>query len=216
MFLDMDSDSSHHNEIGSALISRLIVLRFAVILLCYNYNLKMAKVTVNLNSSIIVVLTYELGFAVNGQAAFTVSEENSSPHHIIAKKGSSVWLHWNYTYIGDGMHLGGGLVTTYREQTILVNSTSQSIGRTLAKRIGQNGALTLESPVPSPFNGRVEMISSNSTLVIHGLQYNDSTYQFSSYVTLEIEYGAGTKTNKIDLKPIVSITVNGMITVIML
>ena len=114
------------------------------------------------------------------------------------------------------MHYGGGLVTTYREQAILVNSKSQSIGHVLAKRIGQNGALTLESPVPSPFIGRVEMIPSNSTLVIHELQYNDSTYQFSSYVNVDLDVGAGPRTNKYTLVPVVSITVNGMSAVIML
>ena len=114
------------------------------------------------------------------------------------------------------MYLGGGLVPTYREQAILINSTSQSIGHVLAKRIGQSGALTLESPVPSPFNGRVEVISSNSTLVIHGLQYNDSTYQFSSYVNVDLDVGAGPRTNTFNLRPVVSITVNGMSAVIML
>ena len=114
------------------------------------------------------------------------------------------------------MHFGGGLVTTYREQTILVNSTSQTIGHVIAKRIGQSGALTLESSAPSPFNGRVEVISSNSTLAIHGLQYNDSTYQFSSTVTVDVNLGAGFVTNNYDLVPVVSITVNGMSAVITL
>ena len=46
----------------------------------------------------------------------------------------------------------------------------------LTKRTGVNCALSLESPVPAPFHGRTEVLSSNSTLVIHNLQYNDSIY----------------------------------------
>ena len=120
-----------------------------------------------------------------------------------------MWLHWNYTYIGDGTHFGGGLTTFYREQRIELNSTSKTAIKTLAKRTGQNGVLTLESPVPAPLNGRVEVISSNSTFVIHGLHYNDSTHHFSSYVTLDLDVGPGPKLNKYILRPVVSIKVNG-------
>ena len=146
-------------------------------------------------------------FVVNGQM-ITPNEANSSPSQITAMKGSFIWLHWNYTYIGDGNH---GLVTTnYIEQIIGFNSTSQPHIQVLAKRIGQNGILTLLSSIPAPFNGRVEVISSNSTLVIHGLQYNDSSYPFSSNVKVSSDIGAGPVPNTYDLKPIVAITVNGM------
>ena len=145
---------------------------------------------------------------MNGQNAVTPVEANSSPSHFIARKGSSVWLHWNYTYVGDGVH--GPLTVTYREQIIGFNTTLQPTIQTLAKRSGQNGALTLESPVPAPFNGRVEVISSNSTLVIHGLQYNDSTFHFSSSVSVDIDAGGGAKPSTYNLRPDVSITVNGM------
>ena len=100
-----------------------------------------------------------------------------------------MWLHWNYTYIGDGTHFGGGLTTFYREQRIELNSTSETAVKPLARRTGQNASLTLESTVPVPFTGRVEVISSNSTLLIHNLQYNDSTYHFSSYVTMDADFG---------------------------
>ena len=150
------------------------------------------------------------GLAVNGQLVFTTSEARSSPSHITATKGSSVWLHWNYTYIGDGVHFGGGLVSRYREQTIDINSTFQNKPHTLAKRIGQNGPLKLESSIPAPFNGRVEVISTNSTLVIHNLQYDDSAYLLSSAVTVDLNVGAGLLPNRYNLKPIVSITVTGM------
>ena len=146
---------------------------------------------------------------MNGQAVSPV-EVNSSPGHVIALKGSSVWLHWNYTYIGDGRHFGGALTTFYRVQRIELNSTSDTAIKTLARRTGQNGVLTLESTVPAPFNGRVEVISSNSTLVIHNLQYNDSTYEFSSSVSVDSDGGGGAKSNIFFLKPVVSITVNGM------
>ena len=145
--------------------------------------------------------------AVNGQVVSPV-EARSSPSDIIAIKGSSVWLHWNYTYIGDGRH--GVITVTYREQIIGFNSTSKPSIETLAKRTGQNGALALESPVPAPFNGRVGVTSANSTLVIHGLQYNDSTYQYSSSASVVVDAGFGAATNILILKPIVSITVIGM------
>ena len=145
---------------------------------------------------------------MNGQNAITPVEVNSSPSQFIASKGSSVWLHWNYTYIGDGRH---GFVTfTYKEQIIGFNAILQPTTQTLAKRNGQNGALTLESPVPAPFNGRASVISANSTFVIHNLQYNDSTYQFSSSVSVDSDVGGGAITNIIALKPLVSITVTGM------
>ena len=148
-----------------------------------------------------------VGLAVNGQVISPV-EANSSPSHIITIKGSSVWLHWNYTYVGDG--LSGAVILTYKEQIIGFNSTSQPTIQTLAKRSGQNGALSLDSSIPAPFNGRVEVISSNSTLVIHGLQYNDSTYQYSSSVSVDIDPGGGAVTNIFVLKPVVSMTVTGM------
>ena len=145
---------------------------------------------------------------MNGQLLSPV-EVNSSPSHIIARKGSSLWMHWNYTYVGDGP--SGSVVTlSYKEQIIGFNSTSQTTIQTLAKRNGQSGTLTLESPVPAPFNGRVDVISANSTFVIHGVQYNDSTYQFSSSVSVDIDAGGGVVTNIFVLKPVVSITVNGM------
>jgi len=148
------------------------------------------------------------GLAVNGQAVLPV-EVNSSPKHIISTKGSSVWLHWNYTYVGDGRH--GSLILVYQEEKIGLTHTSQPIIETLARRIGQNGALRLVSTVPAPFNGRVEVISSNSTLVIHGLQYNDSAYHFSSCVELHDIAGAFFKSIMYSLRPIVvSIKVNGI------
>ena len=144
---------------------------------------------------------------MNGKSILVPVEAFSSPSHVITTKGSSVWLHWNYTYIGDGRQ--GIITVTYKEQIIGFNTKLQPTIQTLAKRTGQNGALTLESSIPAPFNGRVEVISSNSTLVIHGLQYNDSTYHFSSHVTVDLDAGAGAIANIYKLRPVVSITVNG-------
>ena len=148
-----------------------------------------------------------VGLVVNGQG-LTAVEADSSPSNIISTKGSSVLLHWSYSYIGDGLQ--GVITVTYREQIVEFNSTSQPSVQTLAKRIGQNGALRLESPVPAPFTRRVQVISSNSTLVIHNLQYNDSSWQFSSYIEVNLAFGGTRNTNHITLKPVVSITVNGM------
>ena len=49
------------------------------------------------------------------------------------------------------------------------------------------------------------MISSNSALVIHDLQYNDSSYQFSSNIKVD-----SVLSGDFTLKPVVSITANGM------
>ena len=137
-------------------------------------------------------------------------EGKSSPSQVIAIKGSTVWLHWNYTYIGDGTHFGGALITNYIEQIIGFNSPSHPSIQVLAQRLGQNGALKLLSSIPAPFYGRVAMISSNSTLVIRGLQYNDSSYQFSSNVKVTQDTGGGPVLYIYKLKPIVTMTVKGM------
>ena len=148
---------------------------------------------------------------MNGQTIVSPVEENSSPSRITATKGSSVWLHWNYTYIGDGSHVSGVLTATYSEQIVGFNSTALYTIQTLAKRSGENGALSLESSIPAPFNGRVNVLSSNSTLVIHRLQYNDSNYQFSSTVNVILQpTGGGPSTSPFSLKPTISMTVNGM------
>ena len=144
---------------------------------------------------------------MNGQV-IKIAEENSSPYNITAAKGSSVWLHWNYTYIGDGRHAFA--IITYREQIIRFNSTAQNTMQTLARRIGQNGALILKSPLPAQFSGRVEVISSNSTLVLHNLQYNDSTYRFYSDVIVKIRVFSNVPVlHRVHLMPIISLTVIG-------
>ena len=148
--------------------------------------------------------------AVNGPNPINPVEANSSPSHINATKGSSVWLHWNYTYVGDGRD--GRFVTfTYKEQVIGFTSTSQRTIYTVANKTGENGTLALELPTYAPFTGRVEVISSNSTFVIHGLQYNDSNYQFLSMIEVFIRIPGGSPSSSIfNLAPTVSITVKGM------
>ena len=136
-------------------------------------------------------------------------ESRSSPSHISVLNGSSVWLHWNYSYPRDGRYSGGVRMTDYKEQIIGFKTGSHSSIQVIAKRTGKNGLLTLESPMPAPFNGRIEVISSNNTLVIHDLQYNDSSYQFSSNVKVDVDKGAGPVLNFFQLKPNISITVTG-------
>ena len=153
---------------------------------------------------------------MNGSIIST-RETNSSPSNILATKGSSVWLHWSYTYIGDGTHEENThFIVNYKEQIIGFNCMSQPSFQVLAQRAGQSGALTLVSPVPSPFSGRVEMISSNSTLVIHNLQYSDSNCQFSSDVYVNINTGAGEVLHEFSLKPMVNLTVIGNVMFIQL
>ena len=147
---------------------------------------------------------------MNGQNPINPVEAKSSPSHINATKGSSVWLHWNYTYVGDGP-TGPFVTFIYREQIIGFRNTSEPTIEILANKTGQNGTLTLELPVPALFSGRVEVISSNSTLVIHGLQYNDSTYQYLSIIEVIVRIRGGSlSSSAFNLAPIVTITVHGM------
>ena len=136
----------------------------------------------------------------------------SSPSLINATKGSSAWLHWNYSYVGDTEYiiLGNRVQFTYKEQIIGFNSTSNPRIQVLARRIGVNGSLTMESSIPVPFNGRVEVISTNSTLVIHNLQYNDSAYQFSSTVEVELNSSVVKTVTVYPLRPIITISVAGI------
>ena len=143
---------------------------------------------------------------MNGQRFLEPIEANSSPRRITAAKGSSVWLHWNYTYVGDGTH--GGTTTLFANQFIVDETTSPIRSQMLALKLGQNGPFRLMSSVPAPFTGRLEMISSNSTLVIHDLQYNDSNHRFFSRAILHI--GRSSRQLRVNLRPVVTITVRGM------
>ena len=149
------------------------------------------------------------GMLVDGSIISTF-DATSSPSHINATKGSSVWLHWNYTYIGDGRHgKSVPFTSTYKEQIIAINCTSKSSIQALAKRIGQDGVLVLESKVPTQYHGRLGVISSNSTLVIYDLQYNDSICQFFSVVNVRIDIGAEHVLLVFGLKPTISLAVIG-------
>ena len=191
-----------------------VVLYFIVLYHPYsvisNYAMLHTVMWLLINSYFITsTIIFCIGMLVNG-GVVNSSKAHSSPSHVIATKGSSVWLHWNYTYIGDGIHEKSVyLKSTYKEQIIGINSISRPRFQALAKRIGENGTLTLESPVPAPFTGRVDVISSNSTLVIHDLQYDDSTYRLSSDVNVHIDIDAGPILYEFRLKPVVSLTVIG-------
>ena len=124
-------------------------------------------------------------------------------------KGSSVWLNWHYTYAGDGSHFKGNVKSYYNEQLITFTSASDRSVQVVARRIGYNGAITLQSSIPAPFNGRVGVISSNNTLVIHRLQYTDSLFKYSSTINMSLDVGVGLNINLLPLKPTVSITING-------
>ena len=132
------------------------------------------------------------------------NETKSSPSHVTSLKGSSLWLTWGYEYGGD---IPGFI--TYKEQIIGFNSSSQAALQPVAKRTGANGALQLVPTVPAPFSGRLQVIPSNDTLVISGLKYNDTAYQFSSYVVVDVTIGGARSSSRGDLKPVVRITVNG-------
>ena len=104
---------------------------------------------------------------------------------------------------------GGVITTTMVDYGIAFRKKSQSTTQTLARKVGQSGILMLESPVPDPFDGRVEVIAANSTLVIHDLQYNDSEYAFVSSIRVTIDSGGGNILNTFNIKPEFTITVHG-------
>ena len=132
------------------------------------------------------------------------NESKSSPSHVTSQKGSSLWLTWGYEYGGDA----SGFIE-YKEQIIGFNSSSQAALQPVAKRTGANGALQLVPTVPAPFSGRLTVIPSNDTLVISGLKYNDTAYQFASYIVTDITIGGSTNPSRGVLKPVVQITVKG-------
>ena len=161
------------------------------------------------------------GFFVVGNAIQPL-EADSSPSHILSTKGSSVQLHWSYNYDGDTINAYGHfpmkivVVRGFKKQTIGLKVTPHSAFQALAKRYGQVRTFTLEPSMPATFKGRVEVISSNSTLIIHNLQYNDSTYQFSSNIEIGVSMFRHTiphirsyKTTT-ELKPSIRITVVDM------
>ncbi|XP_065054140.1 uncharacterized protein LOC135682958 [Rhopilema esculentum] len=162
----------------------------------WNIQFKIFWLTYTLSSVTVTALN-------KGQAI--ANETKSSPSHVTSLKGSSIRLTWGYEYGGD---IPGFI--TYKEQIIGFNSSSQAALQPVAKRTGANGVLQLVPTVPAPFTGRLTVIPSNDTLVISGLKYNDTAYQFASYIITEIIVGGTTNPNRGDLKPVVRITVNGV------
>ena len=128
----------------------------------------------------------------------TSNEALSSPAKIIARKGSSVWLHWNYT---------SPIAITFDWQTAgYINSVTDKTIEILARQDGSSGQFKALSVIPAPFTGRVDTISHNNTLVIKNLQYNDTSYKFSSFVKVSI---IGVAIIAIQMKPVIEITVQG-------
>ena len=125
----------------------------------------------------------------------------SSPGQIHARKGSSLWLHWNYSYGGDNSAI------KYKEQIIGYTSKMESTLVPLAKRIGPSGTLVKQSSIVGPFSARIDVIPDNSTLVVHNLRFNDSGTNFSSYI--DIRYGKLQSQNIKQLEPVVNVEVTG-------
>ena len=112
-------------------------------------------------------------------------------------KDSSIWLHWNYTWGGDISD-----VSEYKYQSITYKSRYGSTTVELARRTGSSGILRKSSSISDPIDARIGVISNNSTLVVHNLQFNDSGSNFSSYVQIEAQGGkAG---YPVDLYPVVA------------
>ena len=105
---------------------------------------------------------------------------------------------------------GGVITTTMVDHVIAVKNKSQPTRQTLARKVGQNGNFILESSIPAPFNGRVEMKAANSTLVIHNLQYNDSVYEFVSSIRVNIDSGGGNILSTFNLRPEFTVTIHGI------
>ena len=123
----------------------------------------------------------------------------SSPAQIIAARRSSLWLHWNYTYGGDDTN------RKYTKQDVGYTSKMEPTFVTLAKRSQQFGTLAKEPSISGPFNGRVDIIPENSTLVVHDLQFNDSAVNFTSIVWIQFFHGQ----IPWPLKPVVTVDVLG-------
>ena len=150
-----------------------------------------------MNSSFTLALKIDPGKVVP-------KELSSSPSLLSARKNSPVWLHWAYEYGGD---VGG--TVRYKEQVIGFKAVMNETIKELAKRNGADNVLELKSPIPAPLYGKVEVITSNSTLVIHDLQYNDSNYQFLSNILVDVDVGSGSILIQIALKPSISLNVQG-------
>jgi len=54
------------------------------------------------------------------------------------------------------------------------------------------------------------VISSNNTLVIHDLQYNDSNYKFSSRISIDIDAGMSRKNHVYGLQQVTTLDINGI------
>ena len=128
-----------------------------------------------------------------------VNASLSSPSSITVTKKSSVWLHWNYTYGGDYRRL-----ILYQYQSITYKDSLGSKPVELARRVGPSGRLEKLSSISDPIGARIDVISNNSTLVVHNLQFNDSGSNFSSFVKM-----GGSADYRKDLVPVVKLHVNG-------
>ena len=113
---------------------------------------------------------------------------------------SSVWLHWNYTYGGD---ISGVLV--YFHQNITYKNGLGSAPVPIATRTGPSGILSKASSISDPIGAKIDVISHNSTLVVHNLQYNDSGAKFSSFIQMK----AQGPPYPVDLAPVVTLHVKG-------
>ena len=130
------------------------------------------------------------------------NEALSSPAKINASKGSTVWLHWNYTYPKG--------FTLEWHKAGYINDASKNTIETLAIKNGTSGEFKALSVIPAPFTGRVDAISHNNTLVIKNLQYNDTAYKFSSFVQVSYR-DPRVEIPFIETKPVVDITVQGIV-----
>ena len=139
-----------------------------------------------------------LNFTAPVPGEFIINEDISSPSQITASKKSSVWLHWNYTYGGDYLN-----AIMYSHQGITYKSRYGSTTIELARRKGQFSTIEKLSSIPDPIGTRIAVISDNSTLVVHNLQYNDSGSLFRSYVQVKNRLTA------LFLKPNVTLFVKG-------
>ena len=126
------------------------------------------------------------------------NKSNSSPSQVAAIKMSSVWVHWNVTY-------GGAGVLVYLHQNITYKNVLGSTPVHLATRVGPFGVLEKLSAISDQIDARIDVISHNSTLVVHKLQYNDSGAKFSPFIEMQ----AQGPPYPLDLAPVVTLHVKG-------
>ena len=113
-------------------------------------------------------------------------KEHSSPSVIIALKGSTIWLHWNYSYVGDTEK------NKCKEQLVYcigchgVRAILRRKGATadLKHRVDRPGALP---GIPAYLVNRIKVFPNNDSIAMRNMTLSDAGVYFVSVVYLEVK-----------------------------